>query len=277
MAGQLYEALRIPVTEAQALQRRCYFGGHSLGGSLALLLAVLFRLRLPLSSSLLQCCTFGSPPVLSHGTGRGGNEVLQVCLPFSLLITWHRPLFCMSTNSQYSHEGNAPSYSKSRYVEKGCLQMLGLPEGSMRSFVLENDPVPRALLSVDPTFTALKNSRPGAALLQLRHWLLGPGVPLTPDRFLADNVGEVNLLRWAPDTGHRVRFLVFQTPTCAACSMSGHSCMQQASAMHMQRVSGIWTSQMTLPTTITTCSACSCMHHSHKAVATSEMLQTYGY
>ena len=82
--------------------------------------------------------------------------------------------------------------------------MLGLPEGSMRSFVLENDPVPRALLSIDPTFTALKNSAPGSALLRLRHWLLGPGVPLTPDRFLADNVGEVNLLRWTPDSGHKV-------------------------------------------------------------------------
>lgn len=85
-----------------------------------------------------------------------------------------------------------------------ALQVLGLPEGSIRSFVLENDPVPRALLSVDPTFTALKNSRPGAALLRLRSWLLGPSVPLTPDRFLADNVGEVNLLRWTPDAGHRV-------------------------------------------------------------------------
>lgn len=78
MAGQLYEALRISVTETEALQRRCYFGGHSLGGSLALLLAVLFRLRLPLSPNLLQCCTFGSPPVLSHGGGRGGAEVLEV-------------------------------------------------------------------------------------------------------------------------------------------------------------------------------------------------------
>ena len=86
MAGQLYEALRIPVTEAEALQRPCYFGGHSLGGSLALLLAVLFRLRLPLSPQLLQCCTFGSPPVLSHGSGRGGNEVLQVCLRPMLLL-----------------------------------------------------------------------------------------------------------------------------------------------------------------------------------------------
>lgn len=84
------------------------------------------------------------------------------------------------------------------------MQVLGLPEGSVRSFVLENDPVPRALLSVDPTYTALRNSQPGAALLRLRSWLLGPGVPLTPDRFLADNVGEVNLLRWTPDGGHRV-------------------------------------------------------------------------
>lgn len=74
----------------------------------------------------------------------------------------------------------------------------------MQTFVLENDPVPRALLSVDPTFTALKQSRPGAALLQLRHWLLGPGVPLTPERFLADNVGDVHLICWNADAGHMV-------------------------------------------------------------------------
>lgn len=84
------------------------------------------------------------------------------------------------------------------------MQMLGLQKGSLQSFVLENDPVPRALLSVDPTFTALKQSRLGAALLQLRHSFLGPGVPLTPERFLADNVGQVNLIRWTPETGHKV-------------------------------------------------------------------------
>lgn len=89
MAGQLYEALRIPVTEAQALQRPCYFGGHSLGGSLALLLAVLFRLRLPLSPHLLQCCTFGSPPVLSHGGGGGGNGVVRVHTPVLLSAKCH--------------------------------------------------------------------------------------------------------------------------------------------------------------------------------------------
>ena len=83
--------------------------------------------------------------------------------------------------------------------EKCCLQMLGLAEGSIRSFVLENDPVPRALLSVDPTFTALKNSRPGAALLQLRHWLLGPGVPLTPEAEQQDDRPiELGARHWPP-------------------------------------------------------------------------------
>jgi hypothetical protein len=82
--------------------------------------------------------------------------------------------------------------------------MLGLQKGALQSFVLENDPVPRALLSVDPTFTAFKQTGLGAALLQLRHFFLGPGVPLTPERFLADNVGQVNLIRWTPETGHKV-------------------------------------------------------------------------
>jgi len=90
------------------------------------------------------------------------------------------------------------------FITALVLQMLGLQKGSLQSFVLENDPVPRALLSVDPTFTAFKQSRLGSALLKLRHSFLGPGVPLTPERFLADNVGQVNLIRWTPETGHKV-------------------------------------------------------------------------
>ena len=78
MAGQLYEALRMPVTEAQALGRRITFGGHSLGGSLALLLAVLFRLQHCLPADLVRGCTFGSPPILSHSGGEGGDGVLKV-------------------------------------------------------------------------------------------------------------------------------------------------------------------------------------------------------
>ena len=83
------------------------------------------------------------------------------------------------------------------------MQVLGLERSAIRNYVLENDPVPRALLSIDPTFTALKQNRAGAAFLQLRQWLVGP-TALTPDRFLADNVGEVHLLKWSAEHGHQV-------------------------------------------------------------------------
>ena len=86
----------------------------------------------------------------------------------------------------------------------GVLQVLGLKRSAIRNYVLENDPVPRALLSIDPAFTFLKQNRAGAAFLQLRQWLVGP-TALTPERFLADNVGEVHLLKWSAEHGHEVR------------------------------------------------------------------------
>ena len=39
------------------------------------------------------------------------------------------------------------------------LQALGLPDSSVQNFVLENDPVPRALLTADPAFHALVGRR----------------------------------------------------------------------------------------------------------------------
>lgn len=53
----------------------------------------------------------------------------------------------------------------------GPLQALGLPASAMRSFVLDNDPVPRAMLSADPAFALLKQSAPVAWLLQAREFL----------------------------------------------------------------------------------------------------------
>ena len=62
----------------------------------------------------------------------------------------------------------------------------------MRSFVLEGDVVPRALLASDPSFTLLKRWSLVRGGLQLREWLFGSGVPLSPTRFLYDTVGQVN-------------------------------------------------------------------------------------
>ena len=48
------------------------------------------------------------------------------------------------------------------------MQELGLPAAAVRSFVLDNDPVPRAMLSADPTFAMLSKSAPMSWLLQAR-------------------------------------------------------------------------------------------------------------
>jgi len=85
------------------------------------------------------------------------------------------------------------------------LQVLKLPDAAVRSFVLEHDPVPRALITADPAFHALKQYAPVQQLLQARSWLLGSGLfggqdasatsPFTSNRFLFESVGGVYLLR----------------------------------------------------------------------------------
>ncbi len=72
-----------------------------------------------------------------------------------------------------------------------AVQLLNLPPGTVRSFVLDNDPVPRAMLSVDPTFAMLKQSAPMSWVLEARRAFLGSGVSFTPEKFLYENVGDV--------------------------------------------------------------------------------------
>jgi hypothetical protein len=80
-----------------------------------------------------------------------------------------------------------------------ALDVLGLPLHALRNFALENDPVPRALLSVDPTFEMIKQWDTAKALLQLRERLVGKGSPLSTDRFLFETVGELYLIKWTPE------------------------------------------------------------------------------
>ncbi|WIA13252.1 hypothetical protein OEZ85_006841 [Tetradesmus obliquus] len=84
------------------------------------------------------------------------------------------------------------------------LQALRLPSDCVKNFVLENDPVPRALLSVDPTFELLSSWGAVQGLLQLRQLLAGQGSPLSPGRFLFESVGQVHLIKWTPEGGSEV-------------------------------------------------------------------------
>ncbi len=86
------------------------------------------------------------------------------------------------------------------------LQMLGLPSAGLRSYVLDSDPIPRAMLSIDPTFSFFKEWPAVKGLLQMRQWFMGQtSAPLVnPARFLYDNVGEVFLIKWTVAQGHKV-------------------------------------------------------------------------
>ena len=83
------------------------------------------------------------------------------------------------------------------------MQAVGLPPGSISSYVLDNDPIPRALLSMDPTFEWLRRwGVIGSALNAGSSWLGWPS--LSPSPALLHNAGSVYLVKWSADEGHQV-------------------------------------------------------------------------
>lgn len=149
------------------------FAGHSLGGSIGVLLAAKARLHYRLD--VKECVTFGSPPVLSY-------------IPPNT-----------STNS--TSNNNIP-------LRSNILPAIGLRETSVRNYILDNDPIPRAMLAADPAFSALKENSIIQSLLQLRERMAGKGAAFTPERFLFQPAGAVHLIKWSADRGQTVREIV---------------------------------------------------------------------
>lgn len=92
-------------------------------------------------------------------------------------------------------------------MNAGCvLQLLGLPAASLRSFVLDSDPIPRAMLSIDPTFAFFKQWPAVKTIMQVGRWFMGQPAPstVTPARFMYNNVGQVYLIKWTVSQGHKV-------------------------------------------------------------------------
>lgn len=75
--------------------------------------------------------------------------------------------------------------------------LLGVAPAQCRHFVLEHDPVPRALLSVDPAFQIASALPWARRLLELRAAVAGGAAPLSPSRFLFEPVGEVHLIKYS--------------------------------------------------------------------------------
>lgn len=83
-----------------------------------------------------------------------------------------------------------------------ALRFLRAPPASCVNWVLEHDPIPRAMLTADPYLTAARKAVPGlSALLALRGAVLGEGSALSSGRFLYEALGETMLLRWSSKGG----------------------------------------------------------------------------
>ncbi|KAG2433103.1 hypothetical protein HYH02_012806 [Chlamydomonas schloesseri] len=86
-----------------------------------------------------------------------------------------------------------------------ALRLLRAPPAACVNWVLEHDPIPRAMLTADPYLTAARKAVPGlSALLALRGAVLGEGAALSSGRFLYETLGETMLLRWSSKGGCEV-------------------------------------------------------------------------
>lgn len=93
------------------------------------------------------------------------------------------------------------THSSALSSNAAALQALGLPPHAMQHYVLDQDPVPRAMLSVDPTLSLLKQVVGLQGLVDAPRNFLGG----TPVRFLFDlPMGEVYLLKLDQERVHRL-------------------------------------------------------------------------
>ncbi len=141
------------------------FAGHSLGGSMALVLAVRARLELGIEESrLASVCTFGAPPVLAYDR------------------------LSASARARADETVDADE----------ILRILGFKRGAsfVHQYVLAKDIIPRMWLSADPVFAAATSNEFIGGLLDWRRDVFGEGV-LTKNRFLYESIGDLYWLEYA--------------------------------------------------------------------------------
>ncbi|GAQ86974.1 hypothetical protein KFL_003230190 [Klebsormidium nitens] len=184
------------------------FGGHSLGGSVAILLMLLAKSRHVLAPGQVSAHAYGAPAALARRSvaekkGRAAHS--SRAPPRS--STNGAPAFVPSPASEADQNGHSPktvngfslrdsSAGHSLENTRHCpvLHEIGLPADAVRSIVLDKDMVPRMFLAADPSYGLLLKSPLVRGLLDLRERVWGPGA-LTQERFLFANVGLVHYIK----------------------------------------------------------------------------------
>ena len=150
-----------PYLEDETFTGKFSFTGHSLGGSMALIIAARCRLELGIAEErIMPVHTFGSPPVLAYDRlSSRGTE-------------------CEGTMDD-------------------ILRLCGFSKGAsaVRQYVLAKDIIPRMWLSADPVFNAATKMDFIGSMLDWREQTFGGGM-LTRNRFLYQTCGDLFWLEY---------------------------------------------------------------------------------
>eukprot|EP00270_Netrium_digitus_P009607 TRINITY_DN2929_c0_g2_i1.p1 TRINITY_DN2929_c0_g2~~TRINITY_DN2929_c0_g2_i1.p1 ORF type:complete len:313 (-),score=87.24 TRINITY_DN2929_c0_g2_i1:718-1656(-) len=198
MAEELFEEVigSILFNAGQKKISNIYFGGHSLGGSLALLLMLLLRQhqqqvgRKWPTIPHLSVHTFGSPPVLASS-------------PTKPPILQHSPAIWLSSSVvaplEWSSMDKHPGRTTPRIANGGMKGQASRTEKDVgmemevNVFVHDRDIIARAFLTEDPIYVLAMKSEWLRTVLELRQFFGGDGL-LTGERFLYQTLGTLHYM-----------------------------------------------------------------------------------
>mmetsp|Transcript_6028 Transcript_6028/g.22785 ORF Transcript_6028/g.22785 Transcript_6028/m.22785 type:complete len:557 (-) Transcript_6028:2879-4549(-) len=206
------------------------FTGHSLGGSMATILMAWAHHRCSVPTRRIEpALTFGSPPViaadgwalrtkgrdeglerLARSLALGGDWVGELSSAVGLVGTFGGfglgdAVAGGGGSRRNGNDANSVTVEHEEDTElvssNPCaLRLAGFSAGSVRAFVLHNDPVPRMWLASDPVFQNAVRNETVVSMLNAREFFFGTGV-FTKNRFLYEAVGTLYWLKWSPSGG----------------------------------------------------------------------------
>ena len=226
MADEFWPEVSPWIASVPASAKMC-FAGHSLGGSMAMLLMAWSQLRLGVDADrFAPLHTFGSPPVMAvdewemqkrgieraskrvgAAAARGADWMGELAGAFGV----GRGGFVGASSGNGPAGGGASRDSGGwpsgggdgdgvEWAKMDPLTLAGLSPDAVRSFVLSNDPVPRMWNSANPIFGSVAANDTISSVLATREWLFGSGI-ISQRRFLYETVGTLYWLQWSAADG----------------------------------------------------------------------------
>jgi pimeloyl-ACP methyl ester carboxylesterase len=157
----------VPWLSDETFDGTYYFTGHSLGGSMGLVVAARAR-ELGLEEARVGgVYTFGAPPVLAYDRLAGNGP-------------------------------GSPIDDEPEVGMDEILRLVGFTRGAslVKQYVLAKDVIPRMWLSADPVFVAATKTDFIGGLLDWRRETFGEGM-FTKNRFLYESIGDLYWLEYA--------------------------------------------------------------------------------